>query len=123
VAIGTMRTINTAQVAYFERCNGYAPTLVVLGKSDLHGGTERGGDAHPKRVRGHDRPIRDGDAGAKRERRLRRISERLLANAAPVTPGTTGLRHLRQTPRRPLSTASTESQTPFRRAPVQSHVV
>jgi hypothetical protein len=70
-AIQTLRTINGAQVAYFDRCDGYAPTLIEL-------------------ITGGDLPLSDVSAAGTITASGYRIAMVPAASAAPVSNGADG---------------------------------
>jgi type IV pilus assembly protein PilA len=94
-AIGSLRAINRAQEQYYERCNGYAPSLLELVNagdllpSDLIG-------AATVTKSGYQLTVELSANGASVPDRLARCAVAVtdyFAHAEPVTPGATGTRY------------------------------
>ena len=95
VAIGTMRTINTAQANYYQQCEGYAPNLLEL---------ESAGEFLPPNLSGSVTVTRSGYSITVEPAGTASLGQDpppgcagtvtdFFAHADPLTPGATGTRH------------------------------
>jgi uncharacterized RDD family membrane protein YckC len=94
-AIRTMQTITSAQLSYFSRCGGYAPTLTALSSERAILGPELAATAvvtssgyrFSMKAANAATPVTDAPAGCDGA-----VSD-YIALAAPVTPGSSGRRY------------------------------
>jgi type II secretory pathway pseudopilin PulG len=92
-AIGSMRSITSAQLSYFSKCGGYAPSLQALATDDLltselTTGTvvTRSGYQFSMRIADGGTPVSDPETGCEG------AVSNYFAQAAPITVGSTGNR-------------------------------
>jgi uncharacterized RDD family membrane protein YckC/type II secretory pathway pseudopilin PulG len=92
-AIGSMRSITSAQLSYFSKCGGYAPSLPTLATdnllmSELTTGTvvSRSGYQFSMRIADGGTPVNDPEPGCEG------AVSNYFAQASPITVGSTGNR-------------------------------